>query len=111
MVNQVVILEGTYAVDAVEETLDTISPASGETIESIAYYTDADANTEYSLLLEETTLIDRLPGGDAPTQAEPHRLDLQLEEGDTLRFAATDLNSTAVEVRLVLLVENTNLDL
>jgi|AKVG01.1.fsa_nt_gi hypothetical protein len=109
MVNQHLKLEGSYASGATEEVVDTFSPASGETVETVALYFDADSNTEYSLFLEEQTIYDRIPGDDVPTRSEPLALDLRLEQGDTIKLAATDLNSTGTEARAVILQTNTNI--
>lgn len=109
MVNQYLKLEGTYSTDSTEEVIDQFSPASGESVTTVAIYFDGDSNTEYSLFLEEQTLIDRIPGDDAPTRSEPLQLDLSLAQGDTIKLAATDTNSTSSEVRAVVLQQNTNL--
>jgi len=109
MVNNIIDLKGTPSSGDVENVVDSFSPASGETITTVAYYTSAQTSTAYSLILEEQTLIDRLGGDEAPTKSEPHQLDLQLEEGDELKFAVTENGNTSTEVNLVLLTENTNI--
>jgi hypothetical protein len=109
MVNQHLKLEGTYSADATEEVVDDFSPASGENVETVAIYFDGDAETEYSLFLEEQTIYDRIPGGDVPTRSEPLALDLSLQQGDTLKLAATDTNSSSTEVRAIVLQTNTNI--
>jgi len=109
MVNQVVVLGGTVnAGDAITQK-DSISPASGETITVSGYYTDADTDTEYTLQLEEQTLIDELPGDVAPTETEPHPLDLRLEQGDDLKFAVSEAGGNGQNVQFILLTQNTNL--
>jgi len=109
MVNQVIELSGTPSSGDVENVVDSISPSSGEEITTIAYYTDGEGSTDYSLLLEEQTLVDRVNGSDLPTSSEPHSLDVALSEGDTLKFAVTEQGNTSTEVNVVLLAENTNL--
>jgi len=110
MVNQIIELSGTPNGGDVERVVGEVSPASGERITTVAYYTDAQGGTDYSLVLEEQTLIDRINGSDAPTKSEPHQLNLELEEGDTLKFAVTEAGNTSTEVSVFLLVENTNLE-
>jgi len=109
MVNQVVVLEGTVSAGDAITQVDSISPASGETITISGYYTDADTDTAYTVQLEEQTLIDELPGGSAPSKSEPHPLDLRLEQGDDLKFAVSEDGGNGQDVELVLLATNTNL--
>lgn len=109
MVNQVVVLEGSVAAGDAITQKDSISPASGETITISGYYTDGDTSTEYTLQLEEQTLIDELPGGIAPEEGEPHPLDLRLEQGDDLKFAVSEAGGNGQTVQVVLLATNTNL--
>jgi len=109
MVNQIIELSGTPSSGDVENVVDSISPSSGETITTVAYYTDGNSNTDYSLLLEEQTLLDRISGDELPTASEPHQLDVRLSEGDELKFAVTEDGNTSSEVQLIVLAENTNL--
>jgi len=109
MVNQIIELSGTPASGDVENVVDSISPSSGEQITTIAYYTDGNSSTDYSLLLEEQTLVDRINGDNLPTSSEPHSLDVALSEGDTLKLAVTEQGNTSTEVDVVVLAENTNL--
>jgi hypothetical protein len=109
MVNQIIELSGTPGSGDVENVVDSISPSSGETITTVAYYADGQSNTDYSLLLEEQTLLDRVNGDDLPTASEPHQLDVRLSEGDELKFAVTESGNTTTEVRIIVLAENSNL--
>lgn len=114
MVNQYINLSGEVSADATEEVVDEFSPAAGEQVTTVALYIDASNATnaddvEFSLFLEEQTLIDRLPGGHAPTVSEPLALDLRLEQGDTLRLAGTETNSSDTVISAIVLAENTNL--
>lgn len=114
MVNQHIQLAGEVSADATDEIVDSISPSSGETITTVAIYFDSTAassedDVEYSLFLEEVTLISGLPGGRAPTRDRPLALDLRLQEGDELRLGVTETASSATDVAAVLLAENTNL--
>jgi hypothetical protein len=109
MVNQIIVLEGTVSAGDAIAQVDSVSPASGETITVSGYYTDADTSTEYTIQLEEQTLIDELPGGDAPTKSEPHPLDLRLEQGDDLKFAVSEAGGNGQTVEVYLLATNSNL--
>jgi len=114
MVNQYLNLRGEVSANATEEVVDEFSPASGETVTTVAVYFDAsDASSqddvEFSLFLEEQTLIDRLPGGAAPERTEPLALDLALEQGDTLKLGVTETAGSDTDVRAVILQTNTNL--
>jgi hypothetical protein len=109
MVNQVIVLEGTVSAGDAISQVDSVSPASGETITISGYYTDGNTDTEYTVQLEEQTLIDEIPGEDAPTESEPHPLDLRLEQGDDLKFAVTEAGGNGQTVEVYLLATNTNL--
>lgn len=115
MVNQYLNLTGTVTANATEEVVDTFSPANDETVETVAVYFDvsnatSDDDIEVTLALEEQTLIDRIPGGHAPDVSEPLALDLNLAQGDTVKFAATETAGSDTDVSCIILQENTNLD-
>jgi hypothetical protein len=114
MVNQHIQLSGEVSADATDEIVDSITPSSGETITTVGVYFDPSAassedDVEFSLFLEEQTLIDSLPGGRAATRDRPLALDLRLEAGDELRLGVTETASSDTDVAAVFLAENTNL--
>jgi hypothetical protein len=114
MVNQYLNLSGEVSSNATEEVLDEFSPASGEQVTTAAVYFDvsnasSDDDVEVSLFLEEQTIIDRIPGGHAPGVSEPLALDITLQQGDTLKFAGTETNSSDTVISCIVLQKNTNL--
>jgi len=109
MVNQIIELAGTPSSNDVENVVDSVRPSSGERITTVAYYTNGNSSTEYSLLLEEQTILDRINGDELPEEKEPHALDLELDQGDELKFAVTEAGNTSNEVNIIILAENTNL--
>jgi hypothetical protein len=109
-VNRLVVLNGSVAADANNAVVESFSPASGERIETVGLFTNANTNIDYTILLNETTLIDAVPGEDLPTGDNPLRYEITLEPGDEVTLQA-DNNDTgaAQDARIVFMSEDTAL--
>jgi hypothetical protein len=109
-VNRHVLLEGTVADGETDLEVDSISPSSGSVIRTVGFYVGAAAGVELSYSLEETKLMDNVPGDELPGSTDPVRFEVVLDEGDELRLLASNSSGAAVDVRVVVLVEDTGKD-
>lgn len=109
-VNRIIPLTENVSAGATNEPVETVSPAQNEQITTVGLGTNANTNIDYTLLLNETTLVDAVPGDDLPTLDNPIRFEVKLGPGDELQFQATNNDTAnAQQANLHLMVEDTAL--
>lgn len=105
MPNAIKKIEDTYTANATDEEVGSISPPSGGRYDTVGIWFDQDANTDYSVSIEETKVMDNVAGANLPGPADPLPFTVRLQQGDHLRLLATDTNATAAEVAMFVLVD------
>lgn len=106
MVNRIINLAGSVSANATDEEQDSFSPSSGETITTRGIYTNEQTAARYTIELNETRHADNIDGEDTPNAEDPLPFEVRLEEGDELKFLATDESGGAQDVALYVLAED-----